>query len=116
MKKLLIAPLTFLSLSGWASEELFNHQPQKSLIDIPCQGSRILITPNIEKEQNNTVISFVSLWGTTPPFIIVDDAYQAIVSGYAGSSDKFFGRIHLKNPNPEYFTIDGCHVGWSEFK
>lgn len=101
----LIFPLFFTNAA------LAESPSPSTMIEVPCLSSRALITPKITMTDSGASISFVSLWGTIPPYIVVNDEYKATVSGEA-AADKFFGHIELIAPEVEYFTMDGCHVSW----
>lgn len=107
--KTLIIPL-ILFQSGLAYGE-------QTLLEFPCQAGTALIQPKIKLLPEGYGIQFVTTWGNTPPYVLVNDAtgeYEAdVVTNDDMVSDKFMGYLIVKSPKISSIQIDGCQVQWS---
>lgn len=105
--KTLIIPL-ILFYAGLA----YGEQP---LLEFPCQDGIALIQPKIKLLPEGYGIQFITTWGNTSPYVLVNDStgeYEADIINNT-ITDKFMGYLIVKSPKISSIQLDGCQVQWS---
>jgi Zn-dependent peptidase ImmA (M78 family) len=85
----------------------------QKLIEVLCQGEKLLVFPRQIEVPNGSVIKFVSLWGKLAPYVVVNGSYSPeVLIENKESTDKYFGHFYVGSEKIRNFTIDGCYVEW----